>query len=155
MTSDNPYKSYHFDCGNSTAGPIGFCARVTALDKQRAVELLRTYLRNTNEEWTIHQSMTPEQEGVENLIVYFNTEYVIGSQVDIVDRSHVGDFDTTYPDEVGDTVEKLRAEVEALQEELAVERQYAAGYRHHFIVCEDPTKWADIKAAWNDPLCPR
>ena len=37
-------KSYHFDCGNSTFGSIGFCARVEARSREEAVELLNESL---------------------------------------------------------------------------------------------------------------
>ena len=33
-------KSYHFDLGNSSDGPIGFCARVFADSKEQALEQL-------------------------------------------------------------------------------------------------------------------
>jgi hypothetical protein len=36
--------SYHFSCGNSTDGPIGFCARVKAKSKEEALEILRRVL---------------------------------------------------------------------------------------------------------------
>ena len=32
--------SYHFSAGNSSCGPIGFCARVLACSKQQAIERL-------------------------------------------------------------------------------------------------------------------
>jgi len=34
-------KIYHFDIGNSTTGPIGFCADVEAESKEDAVLFLR------------------------------------------------------------------------------------------------------------------
>ena len=37
-------KSYHFSCGNSTNGPVGFCARVRANSKKEALLLLREAL---------------------------------------------------------------------------------------------------------------
>ena len=36
--------SCHFDLGNSTDGPIGFCARVTAKNEKEALGLLRERL---------------------------------------------------------------------------------------------------------------
>lgn len=38
--------SYHFDCGNSTDGPIGFCARIRAKTKEEALEILKQALPN-------------------------------------------------------------------------------------------------------------
>jgi len=36
--------SHHFDCGNSTDGAIGFCARIKAKDKAEALEILKRVL---------------------------------------------------------------------------------------------------------------
>ena len=38
-------KSYHFDCGNSTSGPVGLCARVRAESAEEAVATLNEALR--------------------------------------------------------------------------------------------------------------
>jgi hypothetical protein len=40
-------KTYHFSCGNSTQGPVGLCARVTARTKTEALTKLRRALQNT------------------------------------------------------------------------------------------------------------
>lgn len=37
-------KSYHFDCGDSTRGPVGFCGSVRARSKREAVRELRRAL---------------------------------------------------------------------------------------------------------------
>lgn len=37
-------KSYHFSCGDSTQGPVGLCARVSAKTKTEAVKKLRRAL---------------------------------------------------------------------------------------------------------------
>ena len=37
-------QSYHFDLGNSTDGPIGFCARVTADSPEDALAALKDAL---------------------------------------------------------------------------------------------------------------
>jgi hypothetical protein len=36
--------SYHFSCGNSSDGPIGFCARVKTTSKKEALEILKRVL---------------------------------------------------------------------------------------------------------------
>ena len=37
-------KSYHFDCGNSSRGPIGFCARIRAESQDEALGILKDAL---------------------------------------------------------------------------------------------------------------
>lgn len=37
-------REYHFSLGNSTTGPIGFCARVKAYSEEEAVDVLRNSL---------------------------------------------------------------------------------------------------------------
>ena len=37
-------KEYHFDLGDSTKGPVGFCAGVRAKSKRQAVKILRDNL---------------------------------------------------------------------------------------------------------------
>lgn len=37
-------RSYHFSCGNSSVGPIGFCARIRAKTKKEALEILKRVL---------------------------------------------------------------------------------------------------------------
>jgi hypothetical protein len=38
-------KSYHFDLGNSTSGPVGYCARITASSEEEAVQRLQQIIR--------------------------------------------------------------------------------------------------------------
>jgi hypothetical protein len=38
-------KSYHFDLGNSTSGPVGCCARITAGSEEAAVQRLQQMIR--------------------------------------------------------------------------------------------------------------
>jgi len=42
-------KSYHFDCGNSTNGPVGMCARVRATSKKEAVTILNEAIAECEE----------------------------------------------------------------------------------------------------------
>lgn len=67
-------KSYHFDLGNSTDGPVGFCARVLAESPEEAVEKLREAM--------------PEQmeanlgDDVEYFVVYLNADAVTAKNID-------------------------------------------------------------------------
>jgi hypothetical protein len=36
--------SFHFSCGNSTDGPIGFCGRVEGETKEEALEIMKKVL---------------------------------------------------------------------------------------------------------------
>lgn len=69
--------SYHFDLGNSTVGPIGYCARIKAPTKKRALELLRAALPETEE-----ISPYNDGEGVEYISVYFNDAAVTIKDID-------------------------------------------------------------------------
>jgi hypothetical protein len=76
-------RSYHFDLGNSSAGPVGYCARIWAETEDRALDILREALPT---EATISQaneaSRIPGTEGVEYLCVYFNPEQVSTTDID-------------------------------------------------------------------------
>lgn len=37
-------KSFHFDCGNSSKGPIGFCGVIKAETKEEALAIMRRVL---------------------------------------------------------------------------------------------------------------
>ena len=41
-------KSFHFNCGNSTDGPVGFCVLVKAFTKKEALKILRERILDTN-----------------------------------------------------------------------------------------------------------
>lgn len=73
-----PLTSYHFDLGNSTAGPIGFCARIRAHSKKEAVQRLCAALDSLNNEYAVDV----QEDGVEYIEVYFNPKYVSESNVD-------------------------------------------------------------------------
>ncbi len=74
-------KSYHFDVGNSTAGAIGLCARVTATSKAAAVHILRDNLPEEIEA----VSFCEEPGKIEYLNIYINPEMVTIKNIDIVD----------------------------------------------------------------------
>jgi hypothetical protein len=69
--------SYHFCLGNSTEGPVGFCARVDATSKEEAVELLKAKLPDS--------VMVQGSGGNEYIEVYLNNEAITTSDIDEVD----------------------------------------------------------------------
>lgn len=71
-------KSYHFDCGNSTDGPTGFCARIRATSPEEALAKLREFMPETIEVETYESS-------VEYIHVYTCAENVSVADIDEVD----------------------------------------------------------------------
>lgn len=83
-------KSFHFNVGNSSDGPIGFCARVKAKTKEEATELLCNALEelcdgvmvfSDQDEFTYIDDPPP---GVEYLACYFNAAVVDEAHIDEV-----------------------------------------------------------------------
>jgi hypothetical protein len=72
-------REYHFSAGNSSKGPIGFCATVRAHSKAEAVELLSSALPETYE-----TGISENNGAVLYLNVYFNSQAVKASQIDEV-----------------------------------------------------------------------
>jgi hypothetical protein len=73
-------KSYHFSLGNSTKGPIGYCARIRATSKKEAVEILKAVLP---EELKIHPCGTEEQnKAVEYIEAYLNAGPISPKSID-------------------------------------------------------------------------
>lgn len=77
-------KSYHFDCGNSTNGPVGMCARVQATSKKEAVTILNEALPETEE---------AQPYAHEDAIEYIN--FYTGT----VKESHIDDWDYVEKEE--------------------------------------------------------
>ncbi len=77
----NGLHSYHFDVGNSTDGPIGYCARVWAHSKEEALSSLREELIYQGNETQIQTG----RSAIEYLNVYFNE--------DAVQLSHIDEFE--------------------------------------------------------------
>ena len=76
-------QSHHFDCGDSSDGPIGFCGRIQATDKDEALEILRDVLPD-------ELRITPVGEDanyarVEYLEIYLSPENVTIHEIDEVD----------------------------------------------------------------------
>lgn len=73
-------KSFHFDLGNSTKGPIGFCAVVKAKTEKEALALLKAALPT---DVKIDPCGTDEQNSaVEYIEVYFNDKAITLKDID-------------------------------------------------------------------------
>ena len=76
-------KTFHFSCGDSTDGPIGFCAEVKANTEIEALEKLVKALPEQH-------GISPESEGwgIEDIVycnVYFNTARLSIADIDEVE----------------------------------------------------------------------
>ena len=85
-------RSYHFDLGNSSSGPVGFCARIVATSKKEAVEKLIAAM--PDERMIEHDDA---ETGVDYFAVYFNPAAVSEKDIDEVNDIEEGDFG--YEDE--------------------------------------------------------
>lgn len=85
-----PFQSFHFDCGNSNKGPIGFCGRIKARSKSEALSNMQQCLPDRID---VRRSMGEEREelGVEYLNIYINPGNV--TMNDIGDGEPVDDDD--------------------------------------------------------------
>lgn len=81
--------SFHFDCGNSTQGAVGICARVTAGSREEALELLREFLAAADEIALKRTVGFPGDEDIEYCNIYISPENV--SVDDIDDKEPEGD----------------------------------------------------------------
>jgi len=72
-------KSFHFDLGNSTDGPIGLCGSVTAETREEALELFKGALP---EDLKVPISKPSPTVGVEYIQVYFNQEAITVEDID-------------------------------------------------------------------------
>lgn len=81
-------KSYHFDLGNSTSGPVGYCARIMANSEEQAVQRLQQIIREQSafdnegefEVW-------PGENGSrdEYLALYLNPDVITPADIDEVE----------------------------------------------------------------------
>jgi hypothetical protein len=75
-------QSFHFSCGDSSHGPVGFCARIVAWDKQAALKRLRSLLA---ESWPISAMVQDDHyHPDEYFSVYFNDLAVTVGDIDEV-----------------------------------------------------------------------
>ena len=76
-------RSYHFSLGNSSDGPVGFCARITATSKKEAVERLKEALP---EDISVDlDSAAGGKLGVGYIQVYINPDAITAKDIDEVD----------------------------------------------------------------------
>ena len=78
--------SYHFDVGNSSTGPIGFCARIVADTPEKAIACLHDALGCGDS--TIESGAVYCDGTVEYIQVYFNDQAITEADIDMID-----DFD--------------------------------------------------------------
>ncbi len=71
-------KSYHFSLGDSSVGPVGFCARVDAASEKEAVERLREMLPDEVE---VDIGLSTSQY----VTVYLNPSAISEDDIDEVD----------------------------------------------------------------------
>lgn len=77
-------KSFHFDAGDSTKGPIGLCARVLATSKEEAVQILKAAMPDEVELKTFCTEETKPR--VEYLNVYINQNAFSAKDIDDVEE---------------------------------------------------------------------
>jgi hypothetical protein len=81
-------KSYHFSLGDSSTGPVGYCARVQAKSKREAVRKLRRMLVEKGamelRKWLGLGTYAPD---VEYFNVYFNEKAITVKSID--DSEHL------------------------------------------------------------------
>lgn len=76
-------RSYHFSAGNSTFGPVGFCASVRATSAQEAVDVLRASLPEAISVKDDRSSgKNADRPAVEYLRVYLNPAAVTVEHID-------------------------------------------------------------------------
>jgi hypothetical protein len=82
-------RSYHFSIGNSSEGPIGFCARVLADSEAEAVQVLKDALESVDIqcEHAVYDDCVDSKDdrpvdGLEYIRVYFNPEVITASDID-------------------------------------------------------------------------
>jgi len=93
--------SFHFDCGNSSQGHVGFCARVRAETPHEALAILKEALP---EELRVEV----DDDRIEYLNVYFGSANMTKKDIDMVDENDMdlaqwGEDDGTEKTPVADS----------------------------------------------------
>jgi hypothetical protein len=86
--------SYHFDLGNSTDGPIGMCARITAKDEVTALNILRNCLEDNlqyGDVIEIKLSHGQREAGVEYVCVYISPDNINVTDINESETEEVDD----------------------------------------------------------------
>lgn len=71
---------YHFSLGNSSDGPVGFCAEVIATSLEAAVAILKEKMLDESEVMT----ESDEDGNVGYLCVYFNSDAITAEDCDLI-----------------------------------------------------------------------
>jgi hypothetical protein len=83
MPKERKLRSYHFDCGNSNTGTVGFCARVWAHTREEAASMLAEALPESVE---VEGYGGLPRPGVEYISVYFGHDNVTVEHIDTIDE---------------------------------------------------------------------
>lgn len=75
-------KSYHFNVGDSDKGPLGFCARVSAKTKKRALSILQQRLRNLTSQCSGDIRAVDIKSDPEYIVAYINLDHLTIKQID-------------------------------------------------------------------------
>ncbi len=81
MSTKTKTKRYHFSLGNSTDGPVGFCAAVVAESEETALARLKTLLPDAHPADDFARDDMTEDEYIR---VYFNDEAITVADIDEV-----------------------------------------------------------------------
>ena len=111
-------RSFHFDMGNSTVGPVGLCARINADTPQEATARLRELLDHHTD---LHNSVQVWRDGEEYISVYVNTEYPSPSHIDDDEALHT----ESQSSAMGKTVEKGSRKARVDNNRVSDERPFA------------------------------
>lgn len=84
MAKTKRLKSYHFSLGNSSVGPIGYCARLSAHSKKEAVELLKRAIPLELEVPKVSDSDN-DNARIEYIEAYLNEDAIKESDIDEID----------------------------------------------------------------------
>ncbi len=91
-----PKQSYHFSLGNSSTGPVGFCARIIASSKEEAVRLMKATMP---EEHMVVEYL----DEVDYFQVYFNPAAISEKDIDEVDDLVEGEHGYEEEEETADS----------------------------------------------------
>lgn len=84
--------NYHFDCGNSNEGHIGFCARVNAATPEEALQKLKDRLPMEVE--VKYHEVVPEMDPRSEYIqIYITPENITVSDIDFEDADEEEEAD--------------------------------------------------------------
>ncbi len=89
-------RAYHFSLGNSSTGPVGFCARIIASSKEEAVRLMRETM---SEEYMVVEYL----DEVVYFQVYFNRSAVSEKDIDEVNDLVEGEHGYEEEEETADS----------------------------------------------------